>query len=145
MHSAILAFIKTATEFGQALPELAATNNPSGNLKWLLKMIPMLQQMQDKLDRLTGIALQSNLTLGTKSAATEPHKPMVTSTVSDVQPILVAASTEDVRLTILAVGEIVSSRPVGDRVIALDAEWDTKKNRAGRVVQSFKTTLIRRF
>jgi hypothetical protein len=32
MHSAISAFIKTATEYGQALPELAASDNPSRDL-----------------------------------------------------------------------------------------------------------------
>lgn len=51
-----------------------------------------------------------------------------------------AAYAEDVRQTVMAVGEIVSARPAGDRVMALDAEWDTKKNSAGQVVQS--TALI---
>jgi hypothetical protein len=153
MESAISAFVNTATEYGQALPELAATDNPSRDLKWLLRMIPTLQQTQDKLDRLAGIVGKSttrnqtetpqlNLTSGNEAAATAPHALMGTSTVSDIQRIRVAASAEDVRHSVLAVREIVSTRPAGDRVMALDAEWDTKKNSAGRVVQSFKTALI---
>jgi hypothetical protein len=42
MHPAISAFLDTATEYGQALPELAATDNPLRDRKWLYDIFPML-------------------------------------------------------------------------------------------------------
>jgi hypothetical protein len=119
MHSAISAFVNTATEYGQALPELAATDNPSRDLNWLLNMIPTLQQAQDKLDCLTGLVAksttnQTEMTPGTESAATAlpepPPEPMVALTISDVQQICVASSAEDVCRTVLPeVGESLST------------------------------------
>ena len=158
MHPAVSAFLDTATEYGQALPELAATDNPSRDRNWLYNMFPTLQKTQDELDCLTGTtpggatAASAATTPGAmmpgattpiiKVTANAPPEPLVASTVGDFRRIRVAFSAEDIGRTVLAVREILSTRPRGDRVIALDAEWDTKKNRSGQVVQSFKTALI---
>jgi hypothetical protein len=45
-------------------------------------------------------------------------------------------------LTVLAMRQIVETKPASERAISLDAEWDTKTNRSGQVVASFKTALI---
>jgi hypothetical protein len=100
-------------------------------------MIPTLQQTQDRLDRLTGNQTETPPSAATappnptnqietpQSTAPAPPKPHVASTVSDVQRIRVASSMEDVRRTVMAVAEILSTRTAGDRALNLDAEWDT--------------------
>jgi hypothetical protein len=164
MHAAISAFVETAREYGQALPELAATDNPSLDQNRLYEMIPMLQKTQDKLDHLTGIApaerdhdtTNETEMLGTEGAvmtnesettgtdaSTSTGKPAwFASTVSDEKQIRVASAVEDIGWMVLAVREILSAQPAGSCIAALDAKWDTKKNSSGRVVQSFKTALI---
>ena len=59
-----------------------------------------------------------------------------------MQKVRVASSVEDINMTVLAVRHIVASKAVAERIISLDAEWDTRTNRSGQVVASFKTALI---
>jgi hypothetical protein len=99
MEAAFSAFVKTATEYGQALPELAATDNPLRDLNWLLNTIPSLQETQDKLDHITGIVgkgttNQTETPQPNRTPGTAQPEQMVASTVSDV-----ASSAEDIGRT----------------------------------------------
>ena len=53
MNQAVSAFVSSAHEYGQSLPEVAATDNPSRNQQWLYDLIPSLKHTQQRLDDLT--------------------------------------------------------------------------------------------
>ena len=46
MNQAVSAFVNTAQEYGQRLPEVAATDNPARDRNWLYDLIPTLRSTQ---------------------------------------------------------------------------------------------------
>lgn len=159
MIPAVAAFVNTANEYGQALPELAATDNPKRDQKWLYEMIPSLQETQEKLDNLVRAAtLPATTTTPTNKSEATPsvnndtsnsceslsQELLPTANIGNPARIRVASSMGDISRTVLAVRDIVKARSVqGNPVaVALDAEWDTKTNRTGQVIDSFKTAVI---
>jgi hypothetical protein len=48
MYQAVSAFVNTAQEYGQHLPEVAATDNPSWDRNWLYDLIPTLRSTQQR-------------------------------------------------------------------------------------------------
>jgi hypothetical protein len=53
MNQAVSAFVNTAQEYGQHLPDVAATNNPSWDRNWLYDLIPTLRCTQQRMYALT--------------------------------------------------------------------------------------------
>ena len=53
LNQAVSAFVHTAQEYGQALPEVASTDNPSHDRNWLYDLIPTLRSTQQQLDALS--------------------------------------------------------------------------------------------
>ena len=161
MNQAVSAFVNTAREYGQVLPEVAATDNPSRDRKWLYDLIPSLRCTQQRLDALSSPAdaVPYNMTPnkepttvtgdGQASATAhdlgerrQPPQALIPVVFTDMQRVRVASSVEDINMTVLAVRQIVASKAVSERIISLDAEWDTRTNRSGQVVASFKTAVI---
>lgn len=169
MEQAVSAFVKTAQEYGQPLPEIAATDNPSRDQQWLYDMIPSLKNTQQQLDDLTKechppaaiVAASTNehseisldpedvQAIGAVAATStvnciqiQSQIVLVPAILADIDRVRVASSVDDINLTVLAMRQLVATKALSERAISLDAEWDTKINRSGQVIGASKTALI---
>ncbi|KAI2504218.1 hypothetical protein MHU86_10241 [Fragilaria crotonensis] len=139
MIQAVSAFVNTSQEYGQPLPEVAATDNPSRDRNWLYDLIPSLKVAQQRLDAVShGVRVPEVADCGMHVKS----KVLLPAALDNMQRVRVALTVEEINMTVLAVRQIVASKPLSERTISLDAEWDTKTNRLGQVIASFKTALI---
>lgn len=155
MNKAVSAFVNTAQEYGQHLPEVASTDNPSRDQNWLYDVTPTLRSTQQRLDALTAeddatsnviVEIPADVQAAPENADDGRQQQLcqvlVPAVLADMQRVRVASSVDDINMTVLAVRQIVASKAVSDRIISLDAEWDTRTNRSGHVVASFKTAVM---
>ena len=159
----LAALLNTHKELGQETPELAYSDNPGRDQKFLLAEVASLRATQDRLDRYAEQANQRRRSSGgtTDSAGTVPVVDVnvrptteanttntmnaTTASIDDLDSwIKIASATTEINGMCDAVREHLENERQGSsqKVLALDIEWDTKKNRRGMVIKSERTALI---
>lgn len=86
--------------------------------------IPTLRRKQHSMDRATGSLLDEKLSKLEKGQ------------------LKVACTATEINHTADAVRDVISRRPLDERVLSLDAEWDTVTNSRGMVVASKRVATI---
>jgi hypothetical protein len=155
----LAALLNTHKELGQETPELAYSDNPGRDQKYLLAEVASLRATQDRLDR---YAEQSNQQRRQSSGGTTDSTGTVPVVDVDMGPnttnamntaaastddleswIKIASATTEINGMCDALREHLENEHQGlQKVLALDIEWDTKKNRQGMVIKSERTSLI---
>ena len=118
--------IKTLNAYGQRLPDLFFTDQPSVDKQFFLRMIPSLREFQDKL---------SGLDLSVCVDET-PHA------APELESMTLCSSTTQIETAVNSLRNLLLTKSPDRRVLALDAEWDTTKGANGQVTASSKVSLI---
>jgi hypothetical protein len=158
LTQSLAALLNTHKDLGQETPELAYSDNPGRDQKHLLAEVASLRATQDRLDRHAEQANQRRRSSGgaAESAGTMPAAdvnmgPNATNAMNTAAAnideleswIKIASAPTEINGMCDAVREHLENEHQGlQKVLALDIEWDTKKNRQGMVIKSERTALI---
>ena len=125
MRAAVAAFNKTNWEYGQPMPELFFTDNPSADKEFFVSVIPSLRISEERLN-----------------AATQVNESQMAHCYMPRRFIRVAQRNADMNQCTNALRERMRLLPENKRVLGLDCEWEVSKNARGMIVKSHKLALI---
>jgi hypothetical protein len=128
MEAQIAALLETLRLYGQPMPELLTTDNPSGDKQFFLKHIPSLARKQRSLDLGLPVLQQSKLKKCTVDLDCEVK-------------VCRNLSTEANR-RIIAIRNLVTALPPKQQIVSIDIEWDLYKNAGGFITGQGTTALL---
>jgi hypothetical protein len=117
------AMINTMNEYGQQLPTLVKTDNPTGDRDFYMAEMPSLRASQAELDQKT-------------TQIEDQTTPLCA--VEEGQIREPAYSVAEINMCVVAIRNLFEAFDPSERVISLDTEWDTVQNSRGMVIQSKK-------
>ena len=126
MEPQVQAFLDTMNAYGHRGVELFWTDNPSGDYLFFTRVIPTLVDTQRTLDGL--------------APPPPPHALPACDAGADRYNL--AMKDIDIESKVFAARNCVASLPIEQRVMSLDAEWDTTKNKRGSITGTGKVAVI---
>jgi hypothetical protein len=117
--------LKTLTAYGHPHPSLLFTDNPSKDDAYFKSRLPSLQTAQEEFNRL----------------ASSPIHELAPSDVDD-GAVTVVSTVSDIKVQALSLHRLLKDLPPGERVLALDTEWDTESSSHGMVYKSHPVAVI---
>jgi len=126
MEPQIKAFLDTMNAYGHRGVELFWTDNPSGDYLFFTRLIPTLVDTQRTLDGL----------------APPPPPHAVPACDAGADRYNLATQDTEIESKVFAARNFVARLPPEQRVMSLDAEWDTTKNKRGSVTGTGKVAVI---
>ena len=117
-HGPIAELIKTLNAYGQVHPQLLCTDNPAGDNAFFKSVFQSLADKQAAFDSLAALA---------PAAATPPPQALGPDSFSLLE------CTSHVNRAVEAMHSYVRGLGNGDRLIAIDAEWDVTFDSRGMV------------
>ena len=127
--------LQTMVEYGQEPTRYVSSDKPAEDKLFYQRVLPGVRAHQLELDALTtGGGAPQNMPARGGGTAFE---------LSDrARQICMVATVQAINTKLLALRQVLCDVPASDRVLSLDAEWDTTKNADGRVVFSHRIALI---